>query len=762
MDRYRVNMVSTDRTPHYITLLNFLTVLVIVLGGLFLLIPKAPAQTATPQGLNAQGNLITPNETEFGTLLFESTTPGYYVKAPLVATDVVMDITGPIARTKVTQRFTNPSKGWVEGKYVYPLPEDAAVDTLRMQIGDRFIEGQIKEKGKAKIIYETAKAKGYKASLVEQERPNIFTNSVANIGPGETIIVQIEYQESVRLDNGLFSLRFPMVVAPRYNPAPKIQMVDFDGQGWGTVNDPVPDRANIEPPYVDPAKDPQELRNPVTLVVNLNAGFPLETITSTHHNIIVQREHEEHAILTLKEGEVKANKDFELTWTAKAGTSPHAALFKETINGEEYILAYLVPPQADEDTISRPRETIFVIDNSGSMGGESIRQAKAALLLALDQLESDDTFNIIRFDNTFELVFPRAVQATPVNVASAKGFVSALDADGGTEMLPALEASLIDHTPTDTDRVRQVIFLTDGAIGNEAQLFAAIRQGLGRSRLFTVGIGSAPNSYFMSRAARMGRGTFTHIGNTSQVTERMAVLFDKLENPVMTDLVANWTDNINGEAWPNPLPDLYSGEPVVITAKMDEAKGKLLISGNLNNDAWLAELNLRGAAFGKGVSKLWARKKIASIEESRFDGMPWQQIDDAVLKTALGHHLVSRLTSLVAVDVTPSRPDGENLTTRDVPLNLPEGWDFDKVFGTDILDPEPTPLRDATLDTGIELAGLAVADENPALTPQPPAPGLALPQGATTAELRMGLGLLMLLGTAALLWQRGRFASPSR
>ena len=772
MKKTMVNAAPLDGRPVFLRALDAMTMMAVIVAMLIFAAARAPAQTH--QG----GPLVRPSDMEFGSLLLNSLTDGYYVEAPMLGTDVQIDITGPIIRTKVSQRFTNPSQGWVEGVYVFPLPEDSAVDTLRMQIGDRFIEGQIKEKQEAKIIYEEAKAKGFKASLVEQERPNVFTNSVANIGPGETVIVQIEYQAHVHLDNGEFSTRFPMVVAPRYNPPASVSVMTVSGQGWGTmetnevtpnvtINDPVPDRDRITPPYLRPDEDPNAPPvNPVTLSVNLTAGFDLGAITSAHHEIITKRDGSSKAILTLKKGEVSANKDFELTWVPKSGLAPQAALFKENRDGKDYVLALVVPPDLSAATtanVTRPRETIFVLDNSGSMGGESIRQAKQALLLALDQLTPDDRFNVIRFDDTFELVFPRPVDASPVNIANAKGFVAALDADGGTEMLPALQAALVDADPNNTSHVRQVIFLTDGAIGNEAQMFESIRQGLGRSRLFTVGIGSAPNSYFMTRAARLGRGTFTHIGNLDQVQARMAVLFDKLENPVMTDLVATWPLGVTGEVWPNPMPDLYAGEPVVLTAQLSKLEGTLRIAGNLGGEAWLAELPLHQAADGSGVSQLWARKKIASIEESRFDGASWDAVDKGVLTVALQHHLVSRLTSLVAVDVTPSRPDGARLSSSQVPLALPEGWDFDKVFGPDVAPTQPVDMRDANAGSSIQLASLAVADTQAALPSNQPKRGLTLPQGATPAELQMIVGgMLMLLSLALLAWRRSIHPSPTR
>ncbi|MEL7028651.1 MAG: marine proteobacterial sortase target protein [Pseudomonadota bacterium] len=711
---------------------------------------KAQEATAAPTTLASasdRAGLIRPSDLGAGGLLLQSVHDGLYVEAPTLATDVEIDVAGPIVRAKVTQRFQNASDQWVEGVYVFPLPEDAAVDTLKMVIGERVIEGQVKERQEARRIYEQARREGFRASLIEQERANVFTNSVANIGPGETIVVQIEYQDAARYDNGAFSLRFPMVVAPRYTPAPDIvQMVDLDGSGFG-VSDPVPDRDRIAPPVVRPDETGEApLFSPLTLSVNLEAGFDLDAVESSHHAVDLKKRGD-RATVSLKDGAVEANKDFELVWRAKAGAEPAAALFSETVGGERYVLAMITPPTAEQALTARPREAIFVIDNSGSMSGPSIKQAKASLLMALNRLAAQDTFNVIRFDDSMDMAFPSAVPVTEANIARAKRFVSALQAEGGTEMLPALQAALVDATPADQSRLRQVVFLTDGAIGNEAQMFAEIGANLGRSRLFTVGIGSAPNSYFMTRAARLGRGTFTHIGSEDQVGPRMGELFEKLERPVLTNIVASFPREALAEAWPDPLPDLYAGEPVVLAAKVKALRGKLRIAGDIGGQSWLAELDLKKAAEGDGVSKLWARRKIAAIEESRFDGAEPDRIDAQVLAVALGHDLVSRLTSLVAVDVTPARPDGEPVERRDVPVNLPEGWDFDKVFGPE-MNAAPIRQREAfapqaapgTLTTALAMRAQPAADA----AATSPTAGLALPQGS------LGFGQLLLIGLA--LW----------
>ena len=475
-------------------------------------------------------------------------------------------------RARVTQIFHNPTDGWVEAVYVYPLPEGGAVDSLKMVIGERVIVGDIKERKQAREAYEQAKAAGRKTSLVEQERANIFTNSVANIGPHETVVVQIEYQEPVRQSGNEFSLRVPLVVAPRYIPAPIVQTVELGAgeRGWGRVVDPVPDRDRIAPPVLDPRKNIAV--NPVAIAVRLQAGFPLAEVKSHHHAIKTETAEDGVRLIKLAEGPVPADRDFELTWKPAQSAQPSVGLFRERIGDADYLLAFVTPPVLAASEKRRPREIVFVIDNSGSMGGTSIVQAKASLVYALGRLDPSDRFNVIRFDNTMDVLFSDTVAASAEHVAQAKAFVSALEARGGTEMVPPMRAALTDRRGDDANAVRQVIFLTDGEIGNEQQLLETIGAMRGRSRIFMVGIGSAPNSFLMTRAAELGRGTFTHIGSAEQVEERMRTLFGKLESPAVTNLTATFSA-VSSDATPAVIPDLYRGEPLVLAAKVGALDG---------------------------------------------------------------------------------------------------------------------------------------------------------------------------------------------
>lgn len=612
-----------------------------------------------------------PKEVQQGTLLLKS--EGSTLAVPAVATEAEIKVSGIVARAVVKQTYRNPYDAWFEGVYVFPLPENAAVDHMRMKVGQRIIEGDIKERQAARAQYEQAKSSGQRAALVEQERPNIFTTSVANIPPRGEIVVEIEYQQTLKYDSGSFSLRFPMVVGPRYIPGAPAEGQGA-GTGWAQNTDQVSDASRITPPVLDPARHAPT--NPVRLKVVLDAGVPLARVDSPYH-AITQRDADGGRIVELAEGSVPANKDFELKWTPAAGHVPQAALFTEKRGDKHYALLMVMPPAKEVAAARLPREVVFVIDTSGSMSGSSIAQARDALELAIARLSEQDSFNVVEFNSYAKALYADARPASAANRESAMRWVRKLQAQGGTEMALALNLAL--NGRENPGRVRQVIFLTDGAVGNEDNLFKLIKDKLGDSRLFTVGIGSAPNSHFMGKAAQTGRGTFTYIGKIEEVKEKMGQLFAKLESPVLKGIDIAWPGAV--EAWPRRVPDLYLGEPIVVSAAFDQAAGDIKLSGLRGDAPWSATLPLASAHAGKGMGVLWAREKIASHIDSLRDGAKEEEVRDAVVEIALAHHLVSKYTSLVAVDKTPVRPKEDALQSGAIPTNLPEGWEYGKVFG---------------------------------------------------------------------------------
>lgn len=721
LNRHGGKMHAVTRLMHLLWLVNM--ALLPVLAVLFAVLQAGPARAS---------ETISIDQVQSGSLLLERKgEAGTYVEAPRLASDVNLAIAGPTARARLTQVFENPSDQHVEAIYVFPLPADSAVYDLKLVIGDRVIVADIKEKQAARAAYEQAKSDGKKAALIEQQRPNIFTNAVANIGPHEKVVVQIEYQQAVQLADGRFSLRTPLVVAPRYNPAaPIVEQADLRS-GWGTGKSQArtdKDNQPVDTPLAHPASG---RINPVTISVNLKAGFPLAEVKSLYHAIDIEEVGDSQRLISLK-GEVAADRDFVLEWAPPASNSPNVGLFHEQVGKDDYLLAFVTPPAGEVPaTLTQDREIIFVIDNSGSMGGTSMHQAKASLDYALSRLAPGDRFNVIRFDDTMTKFFDDAVMANQVNVEAARRYVGDLEASGGTEMLAPLNAALDDsHISAG---LRQIVFLTDGEISNEQQMLDTIAARRDRSRIFMVGIGSAPNTFLMSRAAELGRGSFTHIGAVGEVDSQMRALFDRLENPAVTNLRVDLTDR-NASLTPSILPDVYRGEPLVIAARIGNTAGNMTITGMIGNQPWTMTLPLADAAPAEGISKIWARRKIDDAEVDRTLGRISQEAADArILPLALEHHLVTRLTSLVAIDKTPSRPANLPLTRADIPLQLPAGWDFDSLFGT-------SAARDVT-----DHAKVDSATRGPAVALASAETSLPLPQTATPAMLQLLQGLALII-----------------
>jgi len=668
--------------PGNLLLLVYITAMVciLILGVMW---DAAEAMSGEQTGLR-------PEEVRRGELLM-AMDDGQLQPAPLLSQQADIEVSGITARVKVTQYFINNDTRWIEAVYVFPLPDESSVDHLRLTVGDRVLEGKIMEKEEARKTHEKAKAEGRKSSLLVQNRPNIFTSRVANIGPGEVVSVEIEYQQPVRFADGVFSLRFPMVVGPRYIPGKPLtqpaevavtgeqaeaaaQPLRLSSTGWAADTDQVPDASQITPPVDLEGKAPI----PVTLKIDLAAGMVLSRLESLYHGIETDDMGDGHYRIHLT-GEVKADRDFVLEWQPEDAGDAKAALFAETLGENQYMLLMLMPPQTVTES-PVPREMIFILDISGSMAGTSIVQAKAAISLALGRLRPADHFNIVVFNNSARAMFSEAKPADAAHLQEAEDFIDRIKADGGTEMKPALMLAL--DGSHHHERLRQVVFLTDGAVGNEDELLQLIARRLGDSRLFTVGIGSAPNSYFMSRAAVMGRGTFAYIGKDTEVKEKMTNLFAKLEQPVISDLhleLAGSESEIEG--YPSPLPDLYLGEPLVLAVRTGWENATLRLTGKRLGRHW--ETLVDTSTFGprEGIAALWARKKIRSQMESLALGADRDKVREVVLQTALAHHLVSPYTSLVAVDSEITRPQGEQAVPAAVKTHLPQGWQATAVFG---------------------------------------------------------------------------------
>ncbi|WP_339719221.1 marine proteobacterial sortase target protein [uncultured Paraglaciecola sp.] len=630
-----------------------------------------------------------------------------HLQSPVLKTKVDIKVTGIIARTTVTQTFKNAGKDWVDALYVFPLPENAAVDHLLMTVGERKIEGVIKEKAEAKKIYLQAKAQGKKASLVAQQRPNMFSNSIANIGPGEMITVNIEYQQKLNFEQQQYSLRFPMTITPRYMP-----------------------NNTSEDPKIPVKLSPSHPQNSIELQVNLHAGFEVQDIKSEFHPITVTQLSDGSQNIRIQKDTV-ANQDFVLNWRPEFGAAPQSGHFTQLVNGDEYGLVMLLPPvKNDPVKASQLRDVIFVLDTSGSMEGDSIQQAKTALLLAIDQLKVTDTFNIIEFNSYAQNLWKIPKPAHSNNKQEAIRFVNSLSANGGTEMQSALKLAFSQPKVNEPNILRQIIFITDGSVGNEESLMQLIHSRLENSRLFTVGIGSAPNSYFMSEAAKMGRGTFTYIGAVNQVQEKMQSLLTKLQHPAITDIELQLNARTLGsnqqlEFYPNVISDLYRDEPLVLSyrltnSKIESDKGtsilsKVNLSARYQGKAWENPLVLNAQTRQSGLNVLWAREKISQLTRDKrqasmraySSGAEQDEYKSQITDTALSHHLVSQYTSLVAVDVTPTRPTEVQSKSQKVANSVPSGTSNQRIQAQGTL-PQTATLAQLKIIFGLILIGLTI------------------------------------------------------
>lgn len=602
----------------------------------------------------ASGGTTDPMASTHGSLWL-LTNDGGHNEALLVETKVAIDVSGMIARASIKQHFRNNSDLWAEGIYVFPLPDNAAVDRFRLRIGDRIIEGQIEARDAARKSYQTAKIQGKQAGLVEQQRPNVFTTSIANIAPEDTLEVEIEYQQTVTYRDGRFHLRFPLVTGPR-----------FRASAPGADNaDAATDVSTIVS---------EEPVNAVFIHITLDAGVPLASLDSGYHEIDVRQTDSDRYSIALASDGVMADRDFELTWTPEFVDRPRTAVFRQQLDGYEYALLSILPP--DLRSLGQqilPRDVIFVIDVSGSMSGASIEQARTSVLHALARMKPQDRFNVIWFNDRTERLYPKSVSATRGNIQFASNFIGSLRADGGTVMMPALALALNDQP--DIDRLRQIVFITDGNVDNEKELFALIKRQLGENRLFTVGIGSAPNSYFMHKAARSGRGTYTFIGKLDEVEQKTRALFEQMESPSLVNIDVR-LEGGEIEVFPQPIPDLYLGEPLTVLIRGRSLGDKVVVYGDYGDSLWQQETVLDRTGSHTGISTAWARAKIRSLMEQHHDaesGVVRESLKRNVIRLAMNHNLVSQFTSMVAVDATPVNSTGE-LYSEKLKTSLPHGW----------------------------------------------------------------------------------------
>ncbi|MDT8449395.1 MAG: VIT domain-containing protein, partial [Wenzhouxiangellaceae bacterium] len=576
---------------------------------------------------------------------------GTHGRAPAIAlsTRLGIDVTGLLARTTVIQTFANPGDEWVEGRYVFPLPAGAAVDELRITLGERVIEGAIRERERARQVYADARESGRTAGLVEQHRPGLFSTEIANIAPGEEVEVRLGFAQTVEYAHGRFALRFPTTTLARFANAPAETVASrLSGAGSALRHATATASVIASDPVPGPMHD-RHATHRLELVVSLHPGLDIGSLESLHHPVRVQTDGSDRTI-ELADPAAAAGRDFELVWSPRHRDRLQGALFVEQMLGRAHALLMLVPPEEFRPSVLQ-RELILVIDRSGSMRGDAFEQAREALRLALDRIDGDDRFNVIAFDDRAQALFDVPVPASPANLNRAYRFVDALAAEGGTQIDRALDIAM---TPAPAPGfLRQIVFATDGSVANELQVLELVRNRIDRSRLFAIGIGHGVNDAFLGDLARTGRGTLTRIANVADIAERMGGLLRQLESPVLEDIEVEWP--VAAETWPDPTPDLYAGQPLMLLARLDAPEHELdggAVRATGFRDLHYVEMEwpLKHFRSAPGVARAWARARIDGLGHLPPGVMDEPLRRDEMLLTALDYRILSPLTSLVAVD----------------------------------------------------------------------------------------------------------------
>lgn len=602
---------------------------------------------------------------ETGLTLFDAHAPDRRVAAPSLAFDSATRVTGPVARTEISQRFRNDRDDWVEALYAFPLPDDAAVDALTIRIGARVIDGILEQTQEAERTYAAARADGRRAGLLSQHRPNLFTVALANIGPGEEVRVDLAFTQTLAMRDGAYSLTLPQTLTHRYRSPADPAGVEAPAAP-GVPFDPA------APPRVDADARPAAAP-PLGLVVDVVSGLPLREIASPTHDVQIVSEAPGRYRVTLAPDAARpavADRDFVLTWTPRRGETPRGRLFVERTDKGTIALALIEPPRDARLPPPVARDFLFVVDTSGSMHGPGLAQAKRALAAALATLGPGDSFDLIAFSDTPRRLFGRPRPADAASLAAARAFVAGLEAEGGTEMRPALELALA--APGRAGALRQIVFLTDGGVADEAGMLALLRGGLDAARLFPIALGAAPNAWFMRQAARIGRGVATFLPGDGDPGPAVDALMARIARPAATAL-ALYLDGQPAATLPGPLPDLLAGAPVHAVASLDAPPRQAVATAMLGGVPWSAELDIEILAPGAGLERVFGRALIEALSDAgRAAGDPALH-RAAIAQASLDYGVLSPFTRWVAVDREPVRPAGAGLAAAPVPVAAPAG-----------------------------------------------------------------------------------------
>ncbi len=638
---------------------------------------------------------------------------------PLRHTDVRAGISGFVARVEVTQEFENPSPAKIEAVYTFPLPADAAVDDMTIQIGTRTIRGVVKSREEAAALYQKAIQQGKVAALLDQERPNVFSQTVGNIPPGESVRVTISYFMRLKYEDGAYEFVFPMVVGPRYIPG--TAAIGHQGGGWAPDTDKVPDASKVTPPIAPPGT---RAGHDISVAVAIDAGVPIQDLRSPSHEIDVERTGASSATVRLRKAAEIPNKDFilrydvagaaivegVLTHTASAPAASAVATAAPRVNG--YFSLIVQPPERFPESDVTPKELVFVLDSSGSMSGFPEEKSKRLIDYAIDGLYPGDTFNVIKFSGYTDILFKEPVYPTAENVQHAKEFVNSMWGGGGTEMMKAIRAAL--EPSGSPDHMRIVVFMTDGEVGNDMEIVSEIQKHPD-ARVFAYGIGSSVNRFLLDKMAEAGRGQVEYVSFKQDDKEAEAVahrLYEHLRSPLLTDVSLDFGSLPVTDVHPSRISDLFSGQPIVVTGRYTApAQGTLRLSAKRAGDPYSREILLTLPAEQKNnalVATLWARQKIDTLMAQDWSGLQNGAMGDdlrkQITKLGLEYHLMTQFTSLVAVEdrvVT----DGGKPRRIQVPVELSEGMQYEPAWSGDAKAPVamrlPFLARSARIVRGI-------------------------------------------------------------
>ncbi|HEX8144572.1 MAG TPA: VIT domain-containing protein [Pyrinomonadaceae bacterium] len=568
---------------------------------------------------------------------------------PLKHTSVKAEISGFLSRVTVTQDFENSFPHKIEAVYTFPLPQQAAVDDMTMRVGERTVKGKIMRREEAQAAYVEAKNSGRVASLLDQERPNIFTQSVANILPGEKITVTISYVETLKYEEGSYEFSFPMVVGERYVPAGLAQ--DTQGDQGRAEGSTVPDAARINPRVM-----PEGMRagHDISIEVALDAGVPVDGLKSLTHEIEAQNLDERRVAVRLKDQATIPNKDFVLRYEV-AGNRIEDAVLAHRTGRDGFFTLILQPPDRVTVEDVTPKELVFVLDTSGSMQGFPIEKAKETMKLALDHLYPQDTFNLITFSGDTKILFDEPVPATPENLLKAQKFLSDQSGNGGTEMMKAIRAAL---DPSDAQgHLRIACFMTDGQVGDDMEIISEVQRHK-QARVFAMGFGDSPNRFLLDKMAEYGRGEVEYVAQAEEGSAAARRFFERVRSPLLTDITIDWGGLVVKDVYPQRIPDLFSARPLILSGRYEASgRGVIILRGRMSGRDVVREIPvvLPETEAGHDVlATLWARRRIDDLMgqnkyEMYMSRMP-DKVREAIIALGLQYRLMTQFTSFVAVE----------------------------------------------------------------------------------------------------------------